>query len=75
MKALRYFEEGAREYWLFDPERRTAEFLRRGAKAWRLARAPRGRYATPHLPGFVLDLAAVWRRLDQKSGRTRRPRA
>lgn len=73
IKADKYYEQGTAEYWLFDPEARTAEFRRRGAAGWVPADAPAPRYESPLLPGFALDLAAVWARLDQKLGRAGRP--
>lgn len=67
LKASRYFEQGTLEYWIFDAASRTAEIYRRGDNGW--VRADAGgelRYETPILPGFVLDLPEVWRRLDRK---------
>ncbi len=66
VKAVRYFEEGTQESWRFDAEARTAELLRRGRKGWVRVTVEGGRYVTPLLPGFVLDLGALWRRLDEK---------
>jgi Uma2 family endonuclease len=66
LKAARYFEQGASEYWLFDAKARTVEQYRRGDDGWTPAAAECGRYETPLLPGFVLDLADLWHRLDRK---------
>lgn len=67
LKAARYFEEGTREYWMFDAEARTAEFYRRGKKGWvSVGLDAKGRYGTPLLPGFKLDMQELWRRLDRK---------
>lgn len=65
LKARRYFEQGTDEYWLFDPNSRTARFLRRGRRGWTQVRFRSG-YATPLLPGFRLDIKALWTRLDAK---------
>jgi Uma2 family endonuclease len=66
LKARRYFEHGADEYWVFDAEERSARFLRRGARGWVEAPLANERYQTPLLPGFELDLARLWRRFDEK---------
>lgn len=66
LKAKRYFEQGAWEYWLFDPAARTARFLHRGEAGWVDAQVENGCYTTTHLPGFELDLDRLWERLDVK---------
>ncbi len=71
VKADKYFEQGTAEYWLFSAEPLAAEFHRRGEQGWARVAPATSRYETPLLPGFVLDLAAVERRLAQKLRRGR----
>ncbi|MBI3271829.1 MAG: Uma2 family endonuclease [Planctomycetes bacterium] len=66
VKAAKYFEQGTSEYWIFDPDPLVAEFYRRGGHGWAPVEGATDRYETPLLPGFVLELVAVKRRLDQK---------
>jgi Uma2 family endonuclease len=66
LKAKRYFEGGTSEYWLFNPLQETAEFLRRGSSGWEVALRTDAAYRTPLLPGFALDVDALWRRLRKK---------
>jgi Uma2 family endonuclease len=67
LKAARYHEQGTAEYWIFEADGRTAEIYRRGEGGWvRAAALTAGTYDTPLLPGFVLDLDDLWRRLDRK---------
>ncbi len=63
IKARRYFEQVAAEYWLFDAEAEAASFYRRGERDWVEVPLTSARYETPLLPGFVLDIADLWRRL------------
>ena len=49
-----------------DPIEEAAEFLRRGRAGWEPAPLDGRAFRTPLLPGFVLDLDAVWRRLRRK---------
>jgi Uma2 family endonuclease len=72
LKARRYFEQGAAEYWIFDPIEETARFLRRGAAGWVGGSRSTGTFSTKQLPGFVLDLDRLWLRLAAKL-RLRRP--
>lgn len=61
-KREEYLEAGLREYWIVDRERETMLALRRAGDVWRELRVPaEGEYQTPLLPGFSLDLAAVFR--------------
>ncbi len=63
LKATRYYEHGAGEYWLLDPRSSSAEFFRRSPEGW--IRVPLGGeepYTTPLLPGFELDIAELFRR-------------
>ena len=58
-KMSEYMENGARLGWLLDPQSREAYVYRPGARVQRL-RNPGTLPADPELPGFVLDLAAIW---------------
>jgi Uma2 family endonuclease len=68
-KARRYFENGSREYWTFDPLEEAAVFRRRGAKGWKEFKARGQIYRSPLLPGLRLDLKRLWARLARKLGR------
>jgi len=59
-KMAEYMENGARLGWLLDPQSREVYVYRPGAKVRRL-RTPRMVKADPELPGFVLDLDAIWK--------------
>ncbi|MBI4614389.1 MAG: Uma2 family endonuclease [Planctomycetes bacterium] len=60
-KREEYLRAGVREYWIFDPHRRTALFLRRQGDEWsEEEKEPASVYRTALLPGFELDLAAVF---------------
>lgn len=60
-KREEYLRAGVREYWIVDPHRRTALFLRRQGDEWsEEEKGPGAVYATPLLPGFALDLGAVF---------------
>jgi len=56
-----YFRFGVVEYWIVDADRSEMTVLRRerGKFTETLARPPQP-FSTPHLPGFELDLAAVF---------------
>lgn len=57
-----YEQAGIPEYWILSPEDGEALFLRLEGSTYRqVARLREGRYDTPHLPGFVLDVGALFR--------------
>jgi Uma2 family endonuclease len=60
LKAVRYYEQGAEELWLFDPAAGSVEFCRRGADGWQNAHVAGQAYETPLLPGFGLELTSFW---------------
>ena len=62
-KMQEYIENGARLAWLIDPSYQRVYVYRPGAAAEVLAE-PRAVSGNPVLPGFVLDLARLWRSLD-----------
>lgn len=65
IKLLEYEQDGILEYWLFDPLNRTAEFYRLGADGrYQVAYPVNGIYASRAVPGFELDLAALFSTLD-----------
>jgi Uma2 family endonuclease len=57
-----YAENGVPEYWIVDPEERTVEILRLHGRAYVVAArlAGSGTLTSPTLPGFAMDLAAVF---------------
>jgi len=59
-KMLAYTEAGERLGWFIDPESRTVQVYRPGQLVERVVE-PASIAADPELPGFVLDLANVWR--------------
>ena len=58
-KMTEYLENGARLGWLLDPQARDVYVYRPGARVQRL-RNPGAVAAGQELPGFVLDVAAIW---------------
>jgi Uma2 family endonuclease len=56
-----YFRFGVREYWIVDADRQEMLVLKRWGSRWRehMVRPPQP-YSTRLLPGFALDLAAVF---------------
>jgi Uma2 family endonuclease len=69
LRARRYFDQGSREYWTFDPEEKRDIFRRRGARGWKQVKLRGQVYRTPLLPGFKLDLNRLWAKLARKLGR------
>lgn len=60
-KRSEYLAAGVREYWIIDPRKSSALILIRRADSWiekRLTR--RGKWRSPLLPGFALDLSKVF---------------
>lgn len=66
-KATEYAAFGVRFYWLVDPDDRTFEIfqLHSGGHYLRVAAASEGTIDAPGCEGLVLDLDALWARLDQ----------
>lgn len=62
LKREEYLEFGVREYWIVDAERQEVLVLRRRGQQWteRVLTA-KDRYASRSLPGFELDIKAVFR--------------
>ncbi len=58
-KMEEYRDDGAALGWLIDPEQRCVFVYRRGAPVERTD-APASLSGEPTLPGFVLDIAAIW---------------
>jgi Uma2 family endonuclease len=58
-KMLEYLENGARLGWLIDPQNRRVHIYRPG-QAVEILEEPAAVSADPVLPGFVLDLSAIW---------------
>jgi Uma2 family endonuclease len=57
-----YAEAGVPEYWILSPDEEEAAFLRLEGTLYRQAACLReGRYETPLLPGFALDVGALFR--------------
>lgn len=55
-----YLAAGVREYWIIDPLKRAGTFLTRRADVWLQKRLTvRGKWTTPLLPAFTLELARV----------------
>ena len=72
-KVSDYAAFGVRWYWLLDPELRTLEILELGSDGryvHALGEADSGEALenVPGCPGLVLDLPALWRRLDELGG-------
>lgn len=61
-KYVEYERGGVREYWLFDPERREADFYRLNTDGQYIRQhiAPDAAYTTPLLPGLQIALPALW---------------
>ena len=61
-KRDRYAQAGVQEYWLADPDAKTIEVLTAQDNAFRTAAiyAPGDALASPLLPGFALDVDAVF---------------
>jgi Uma2 family endonuclease len=59
VKMQSYMDNGARLAWLIDPTDRTVRVYRPGQPEHLLER-PDTVAGDPELPGFVLDLTAVW---------------
>jgi Uma2 family endonuclease len=57
-----YEKGGVREYWLFDPERKTPLFwrLRESGLYERVSPDADGYYRTPLLPNFALHVPTLW---------------
>jgi len=60
-----YAESGVREYWILDPVERQIEFLINRGAAFQVALAVDGKYRSTELPEIEIDLADLWRELDQ----------
>ncbi len=58
-KMQEYLENGARLGWLIDPESKQVHVYRRGRDVERLDETSE-LSGEPELPGFVLDLQAIW---------------
>ena len=58
-KMAEYMENGARLGWLIDPQNRRVHVYRPGQPV-EILEEPTGVPADPVLPGFVLDLSAIW---------------
>jgi Uma2 family endonuclease len=57
-----YAEVGIPEYWILNPEDAEAQFLRHAGRDYeQIARLREGIYETPVLPGFRLDVGALFR--------------
>lgn len=65
-----YRRTDLREYWILDPAERTGEFLVLRDGRFELAAVAGDRYVSPTFAGLSLDLAALWRELDDpRAGR------
>ena len=58
-KMAEYMENGARLGWLIDPQNRRVHVYRPGQPA-EILEEPAAVSAAPVLPGFTLDLSAIW---------------
>ena len=61
-KYAEYEAAGVTEYWLFDPERRVAEFYRLANGRYELAPIVDGIFRSEVLPGFWLRVEWLWER-------------
>lgn len=61
-KFYEYEQAGIPEYWLIDPLRKRAEFYQLDGEGWYQSASvdADGRYRTPLLPGFWLQLDWLW---------------
>lgn len=56
-----YLAAGVQEYWIIDPRKRVGFFLVRHGDLWVRRRVTaRGKWKTPLLPGFVLEMAGLF---------------
>ncbi|MGE3808888.1 MAG: Uma2 family endonuclease [Gemmataceae bacterium] len=68
LKREEYLDFGVREYWIVDADRREVLVLRRRGQQWtERVVAEKERYTTKSLPGFKLDVAAIFRAADRAS--------
>jgi Uma2 family endonuclease len=65
IKLKLYAESGVREYWLADFELRDITFLVNRDGHFMVVLPVDGRYRSPVLPEIEIDLAELWRQLDQ----------
>jgi len=60
-KLAEYEKAGVREYWIIDPENRTADFHQLGPNGRYRALSPgTGRYESVVIPGCWIDIAWLW---------------
>ncbi|MBI1903861.1 MAG: Uma2 family endonuclease [Planctomycetia bacterium] len=57
----RYEQAGIREYWIIDPDKRSATFLTLGDGEYRKVRVIDHLFRSVVLPGFCLDVRWLWR--------------
>lgn len=59
-KFAEYEQGGVREYWILDPQRKSALFYRLNNDGLYSLQATSGQYHTPLLPDFVLHVPTLW---------------
>lgn len=65
-KRAEYLAAGILEYWIVDPQERRMLALQRRGDQWREHKlGEKGKWTTPLLPGFTLDLARLFAVVDK----------
>ncbi len=60
-----YARCGVKECWLLDPEPRLAEFLVNDGGRFVVTLPDAGRHRSPAIAGLTLDLAHLWRSVEE----------
>jgi Uma2 family endonuclease len=69
-KRAEFLAAGILEYWIIDPQERQMLALTRHGDQWREQKlGERGKWSTPLLPGFTLELTQIFAVLDKPSAK------
>jgi Uma2 family endonuclease len=72
-KLALYLASGVREYWIVDPIERQIEFLTERDGRFSVALPVGAEYRSEVLPEVRLNLATLWRKVDEKLGKAAQP--
>jgi len=64
-KLILYAQSAVKEYWLIDPEPRVAELLVNESGRFVVTVPDAGRHRSQAIPGLTLDLAELWRSVEE----------